>query len=382
MKVVFISGMLPSGHYSQYLTYGLVTQEDIDLIIYTDKDQKNLEIKDCGNIKLVWSKSIKYIYEIIREILGDKPDIIHIQHEINMFGSVGTALIFPLLIFSLRILGYKVITTVHGVVGRKQVNNDFIDLFLKQSLWISPFFVKIFFFYLFWTIPFFSNTVIVHTKILKKILISDYWASRNKIDVIPTAIPQKNITRATKKKYFIYFGYMVRRKGLSYVLEGFKKFIDSNPDTEYKLVMAGGVIKGQEQAFDDIKQEIKKNNLTDRVKILGFIEEKDLDELYGNAYAVVIPAKISVAASGPLYHAVSYGKCVIVSKVGNFLEEIEHLTSGILTENEKWHESLKFAIENPDIVEQIERNNELKSKVRTPLATAKRCIDLYRTIIT
>ncbi|MDP2947710.1 MAG: hypothetical protein Q8N88_06370 [Nanoarchaeota archaeon] len=40
MKVVFISSMLPSCYYSQYTT--------IDLIIYTDKNPKNLLIRGYG----------------------------------------------------------------------------------------------------------------------------------------------------------------------------------------------------------------------------------------------------------------------------------------------------------------------------------------------
>lgn len=380
MKVVFISGMLPSGHYSQYLTSGIIAQDDINLIVYADKDQRNLGIKNCGEIRLVWSKSIKYIYQIVKEVMQDKPDVIHIQHEINMFGGTITALLFPMLVFSLRILGYKVVTTIHGVVERSQVNDDFIKLFLKSFWLIKPFSVKIFFTYLFCTISFFSSAVIVHTERLKRILINDYKASKEKVHVILTAIPQKDIIRAEKKKYFLYFGYMVRRKGIGYMLKGFKKFIEANPESEYKLIMAGGVIKGQEQALVDIKKEISENNLEDRVEIRGFIEEEELDKLYREAYAIVIPAKISIAASGPLYHAVSYGKCVIASGVGNFLEEIEDNKTGILVKNDEWYESFDLVVNNPGIVKRIEKNNEQISSARTPLITARVCVDLYKSL--
>lgn len=381
MKIVFISGMLPSGHYSQYLTSGIVLYKETDLIVYSDKDPKNLSIKGCGKIKPVWSKSIKYIYQIIREVLKDKPDVVHFQHEINMFGSLSTALFFPFLILAVRVLGYKTVTTIHGVVGRNQVDENFINLFMEKSFLAKSFFVKMFFNFIFRLIPLFSNSIIVHTNLLKNVLVDDYGAAEKKINVIPTAIPQKEIKEVLVENYFFYFGYMVRRKGLDYALEGFRKFIEKNPDSDYKLVLAGGVIKGQEKALEEIKSNIKDNNLEDKVFIKGFIEEKEQDDLYGKAKAVIIPAKISIAASGPLYHSVSYGKCVIASKVGNLSEEIKHLETGILTDNNKWDEAFDFVVKNEEVVKKIEINNQRKARIRTPFATAGKCVELYKAVI-
>lgn len=381
MKVVFISGMLPPGHYSQYLTSGFEKQENLDLIIYSDINHANLSIKSHIRIKLVWSRSIKYIYEIVRELRIDKPNIVHIQHEINMFGGIITAIFFPVLLGLLRISGYKVIVTIHGVVAKKQVNDGFINLFMERSLVVNSFFVKIFFGYLFRAIPFFSNAVIVHTNILKNILMSNYGISENKINVIQTAIPQKSVHAASKENYFFYFGYMVRRKGLGYVIEGFRRFIEANPSTNFKFVMAGGVIRGQEKALEEIKKIIKDNKLEERIILKGFVEEDELDALYSSATAVVIPAKISIAASGPLYHARSYGKCIIASKEGNFLEEIDDFESGILTENDKWNEAFEFIIKNPAIVEKIEMNSIKISKDRNPFETAKKHVDIYKKVV-
>ena len=117
---------------------------------------------------------------------------------------------------------------------------------------------------------------------------------------------------------------MVRRKGLGYALEGFRKFIEENPESEYQLVLAGGIIKGQEEAFEEIKDIIKENKLEEKVIIKGFIEENVQDDLYRKAYAVIIPAEVSMGSSGPLFHSVSYGKCVICSKIGHFLEDVDN----------------------------------------------------------
>lgn len=377
MKIVFVSSMLPSGHYSQYITNGLNLQKGIDLIAYTDKNPKNLLIKKCGEIKLVWSKSVKYIYEIIREVRNDKPDIVHLQHELNMYGGITTALLFPLLILMLRILKFRVVVTIHAAVYMKQIDKKFITLFHQESPLIKPSFLKIFFYYLFKSISLLSNSIIVHTNLKRDILTRDYGVLKSKMNVIPIAIPQKEIKNIDKKRYFFCYGYMVRRKGLGFVLEGFRKFIESNPKNKYKLVLAGGIIKGQEKAFDEIKQIIKDNNLHGKVLIKGFVGEAQLNDLYWKAYAVLIPAKISMGSSGPLFHSVSYSKCVIASKVGHFLEDIDHLKTGILTDNNKWHEAFEFAVKNPEIINLIEKNVESKARSRTPFMIAKRYIDVY-----
>lgn len=378
MKVVFISGMLPSGHYSQYITRGLNKQNGLELIVYADKNTKNLEISGCGKIKLVWSKSFAYIWEILKEIRKDKPDIIHLQHELNMYGGISTAVFFPFLLFILRISGHRVITTVHAAVFKSQIDCSFIKLFHQNSSLAKPVFLKLFFHYIYKSISLFSSYLIVHTYLTKEILVNDYGVDKKKINVVPIAIPQKEIDNSRKEKYFFYFGYMVRRKGLGYALEGFRKFIEINPESSYKLVMAGGVIRGQEAALEEIKNIISQNNLEEKVVIKGFITEEEQDELYRRAYAVVIPAKISMGSSGPLFHSVSYGKCVICSKTGHFLEDVEHNKTGILTDNDKWHEAFKLAVENPNLIEEIEKAVEKKARSRTPEMTALEYLKIYK----
>lgn len=373
--------MLPSGHYSQYITSGLCLQREIDLVVYADMDRKNLRLKHCGKIKRVWSKSLKFVSEIIREVDKDKPDIIHIQHEINMFGSLATALVFPWLIFLLRMKRYKIVVTVHAAVYKKQIDKNFIKLFHKEG--VRPVFLRMFFSFLYKFISMFSNAIIVHTNLTKKILTTDYGVSKKKVNVVPAAIPQK-LDIAEKKKikspypYFFYFGYMVRRKGLGFALEGFRKFIARNPKSKFKFVLAGGVIKGQEKALDEIKEMIAKNQFEDRILLKGFIEESEQDGLYANAYAVVIPAIISLGSSGPLYHAESYGKCVIATKVDHFLEDIDDKKTGILIQNDKWDLAFQSAVENPALVRRIEKNVAVKTKSRSPLATAGKYVKIYQ----
>jgi|GEM_PF-2055336 len=381
LKVVFVSGMLPNGHYSQYITAGLASNPNIELTVYTDKRQENLAITGCGTIKPVWSKSWRFFLEIIRELRIDKPNIVHFQHELNMYGGQITAVVFPFLILTARLMGYKVITTVHATVYKGQVDTKFVETFGYDPAKINPFFIKAFFSYVYFTVTNFSNCNIVHTNLTKTILTQDYGAPANKVQVIPTAIPQRDMSDATNDHYFFYFGYMVRRKGLGFALEGFKKFIEKHPESDFKFILAGGVIKGQEQAFDEIKELVKDYSLGHRVEIKGFIGQDVQDDLYTHAYAVVIPAILSMGSSGPLFHSNSYHKCVLTSNIGHFLEDIDDHKTGILVENSKWCEAFEYIVNNPTVVKEIERNIKEKALNRSPEKTASVYVDLYQHLL-
>ncbi len=381
MKVAYVSSMLPSGHYSQYLTEGLDKLRDLKLLVYTEKDPKNLEIEGCGLIKTVWSKSVRYVFQIVRELRIDKPDVVHLQQELNMYGGLTTVILFPVLLFLIRVLGFKVVTTVHAVVYKSQINDSFVHLFHRDPKFLKPFYLKLFFYFLYKTISLFSNQIIVHTNLTRNILVSDYGVNALMVKVIPISIPERQIKNAPRQKYFLYFGYMVRRKGLQYVLEGFKKYLESNPKSDYSLVLAGGVINGQENANNEILEVIKANHLEKHVVVKGFVDEKDLDELYLHAVAVVIPAVLSMGSSGPLFHAVSYGKCVITSKIGHFLEDIDHLETGILTDNSKWDEAIQFVVNNPAKMSLIEGNVLEKARSRTPFIIASKHREVYQELV-
>ncbi len=380
MKIVFISSMLPSGHFSQILTYALAKKRNTTLIVYTDNEPTNLQIKNCGIIRPIWSKTAKYIYEILQHIDEDKPDIIHIQHEFNMYGTIKNAILFPFLPLLLRLKGYKVVVTIHAAVYRKQVNSHFISLFTsKISPVINPLTLALFFDYTYRTISLFTDGLICHSRMMKDILTNDWGVDPTKTYIVPTGIPPKKMSNHSKKKYFLYFGYMVRRNGLQYVLDGFSRFIKKNK--KFKLILAGGTIEGQEYALEEIKNYIKKRGLEKYVQMRGFIDQDQQDALFERAYAVVIPAEISMGSSGRLYHAQSYGKCIIASRVGHFLEDIEDKKDGILIDNRHWHQAFKLVSSNRKLLSQIEENVRKKAKNKSSSHIAKRHLTVYTSII-
>ncbi len=364
MKIVFISSMLPSGHYSQVICSGL--SKKLDLVVYSDNQKENLKIQNCGTVKAVWRKSPHFIFDILTHLSKDKPDLVHFQHELNMFGGQATAVLFPIALLLVKVLGYKTAVTFHGTVAKKDINQKFLYLFHQDKKYMTPTIIRLFFNYIFKVTSLFCDQIFVHTKMAKNILVNDYQIDSKKISNIPIPIPKEKVLKKKQKKYFFYFGYMVRRKGLDYIINGFSDFVKKSPKTPFQLILAGGVIKGQEKALEEVRNLIKKKKLDKKIKIVGFINQKQQDDLYNNAYCTLIPAVITVGSSGPLFHSDSYYKCVIASNIGFFKEDVKHKRTGILTENHKWSFWLDYLAKHPKIVSEIEQNVKHKAITRSP----------------
>lgn len=336
MNVVFVSTLLPETNYFKYLAKAL-EEAGVGITVYADKKEENKKT-DLRNIKLVWSKSIFYPIQIVKELLKESNvDLIHLHHEINMFGGPVTALLYPILLFVLWLHKIKIVTTIHAVVSPEQINEDFLETFAFPSLSFLVWPVKVFFSFLYWLIGYFSCAVIVHTPSLKNYLIKYYNVPESKISVIPHGVPEDVpevisfpdspvFAGLQTNKFACYFGYFHRRKGLEYVLEAFSRVSINYPD--FRLVLAGGTLqKDYEQALKDL---VAKLGLVNRVVFTGFVSQKELYWLLKNSLFVLQPSTYSIAASGPLAQVIAFEKPVLGNDIGVFAEEITDGETGLL----------------------------------------------------
>jgi glycosyltransferase involved in cell wall biosynthesis len=87
-----------------------------------------------------------------------------------------------------------------------------------------------------------------------------------------------------------------------------------------------------------------------------------------------------MGSSGPLFHAMSYGKCVIATREGYFKEDIIHLKTGILTDNTKWKNAFEFAVNHPKLIANIEKNVTKKARDQEPATVARRYVQVYNSL--
>jgi hypothetical protein len=186
-----------------------------------------------------------FIFQILGRLLKDRPEVVHFQHEINMFGGLTTAIVFPFMLIAAKLLKIKVATTVHATVSPNQIDSEFVKTFNQNPKIIKPIFLKLFFSFLYKSICQFSDLCFVHTKTAKQVLLSYYPNGKNKIKVIATAIPLVSQKKYKKKKILLYF-VMPEERSRKY--SRFKNLVKTK--NKFKLLLAGGVIKGGRITFE------------------------------------------------------------------------------------------------------------------------------------
>lgn len=132
--------------------------------------------------------------------------------------------------------------------------------------------------------------------------------------VIPNGVSKPEMREAkeiaerfglSENGYLLYLGRLVPEKGITYLIDGFKKV-----KTDKKLVIAGG--SSDTKSYADALKDRAEGD--DRILFTGFVQGRVLEELYSNAYAYVLPSDLEGMPLS-LLEAMSYGNCCITSDI-------------------------------------------------------------------
>ena len=100
----------------------------------------------------------------------------------------------------------------------------------------------------------------------------------DKLYTIPTCGDVKDYVPMEEEDFILSIGRLVKVKGLKYLVEAMK-------DVDCKLLICG---KGPEEK--NLRKQVSRLNLEDRVEILGYISEEKKAELIGKCKMVVMPS--------------------------------------------------------------------------------------------
>jgi glycosyltransferase involved in cell wall biosynthesis len=287
-------------------------------------------------VKDIWSESILYPFQIFREVLKDKPDVVHVQHEFNMFGPMSTALIFPVLLLLLRLSGAKTVVTLHAVVTPGEVDAEFATKFaFPRSLWLL---LRIVIAAIYHSTLYLSPRVIVHAMVLKHELERAYSGNSERICHIPIGVeevptkvvPGKWTKLLARKKVILFFGYLGERKGVEYLVRAFREV--SMYHADWTLVVAGGVLPYSGPYVGRLTKLISDLGIEERTIFLTTtpFPPDELHELFHLAEFVVLPYTMSISGSLVLSFAMQHGKPVVASDLGVLSEEIGYGQVGLL----------------------------------------------------
>jgi glycosyltransferase involved in cell wall biosynthesis len=344
MKVVFIGTFTPETNYTRDLSvyFQKILQKGDTLYLCGTKGE---DVKDAYSpkVKPVWKKNWRYIFDIVQYVQEVKPDVIHLQHEFKMFGGFATALTYPFLLATLRILGYPLVVTVHGVVAQKQVNREFLESFNVKPNALMKYVVIAFFSYVYISIIFLANKVTVHAPPLKKVLEGYSFMASKKVVVIDHGIREihnldskqsshidKKFPMIKGKNLILIFGLFSPRKGYEYLIRTYDKVLREKHLNNWVLGLVGDVKDEFLPYKEKIVDLIQELGLEKKVLITGYIDGVEIDEFYRNAKIVVIPAIISFNTSGALSLSLAYKKPLITANVKPLADEVSSNNFGLL----------------------------------------------------
>lgn len=312
--------------YTKNLATNILIHKEDEIYILCNKLNGKSEsyLEDNINIIRCFDKNPKFFIQLLKEITKIKPDAIHFQQELSLFGGIATAYLLQWLLFFLR--KHNLIITLHGVVSLKSINKDFIkENNSNLPVWLT----KIAFYIIYKPLCIWPRKIIVHEEYFKNILIDEYKVKKDKIEVIYHGVENlKCIPRDSacemlnidsNKDICLFMGYLTGYKGIDLLIEGFAEYCKINKNA-FLLIGAGEhpKLKNDRDYLKEYKRlEDKAKNLISENQYCwaGFIEEADIVNYYSACDVLVFPYTTAMSFSGPAALAIGYEKPFLASDV-------------------------------------------------------------------
>lgn len=279
---------------------------------------------DLGIVRC-WTPSWRYALSVWREVRRRRSTLVHVQHELFLFGDGLKAGLFPLLLWLLR-LHTTVVVTLHGVPPLAGLNREFLK---ENGLRGHPILLRLGLALFFRAIVAGAHLIIVHENVLKERLRREYRCPPDKITVLPhgVEVPEESgslpSVEASKqelglagKRVILYLGYLTGYKGVEVLVDAVARAVPDHPD--WVLLLGGGPHprRLEERDYQRYLREIEERieRLGSQAKALGFVPEERLATVFRAADVVVFPYRVVLASSGPLALCVRYDRPFLASK--------------------------------------------------------------------
>jgi glycosyltransferase involved in cell wall biosynthesis len=380
----------PNGGVSMYIN-NIVAEQKLtlsdEIVILCEKDESAVSKNLSDNVQLLrcFNKDLRFIFQIARAVHQVKPDIIHFQHEPALFGGFINSLLLPVLIFFLQ--RSNCIITIHGVISQQVINKKFIS---ENNSSVPIWLVRMVFQLLYIPYRWLSIPVIVHERIFKHILNTEYGVPEHLISHIPLGVedvtPVAKVTARSRvhlpagKKIILYMGYLTGRKGIELLINGFAQYSAEHSDAYLVLGCGKHPAMAADANYTDyytsVQKAAQKSLKTDSYQWVGFIPEDQIGLYYSAADVCIFPYTAFISSSGPMAYAIGYECPFLASDV--FADAIEE-------------QSLLFK-RNPEALakkiteffthqKQFHREVVSMKKQRTYAITVKKMYQLYKSLL-
>lgn len=253
---------------------------------------------------------LKYYVRLIAYATTAKPTLFHLlwNNKFELFDRT-------LLTIYYKLLGKKVVFTVHNVNAGKRDSND---------SWLNRLSLKIQYELL--------DHIFVHTDAMKTELIAEFNIPDAKVSVIPfginNTVPNTELSRVEARqrlgieqndKTLLFFGNIAPYKGVEYLVAAFGRLLENDPT--YRLLIVGAP-KGPEDYWKGIQKTISDTGVGERViQKIEYIPD-EATELYFKATDLIVLPYTHVFQSGVLFLGYSFGVPAVAADVGPLRQEI------------------------------------------------------------
>lgn len=162
-------------------TASLLEYVRVPVTVLAQKDASG-DAPGVAGIARIWEPNLGLPFQVLAAVRRLAPDLLHVQHEFNLYGGLVQGMFLTATLLWLRKRGLKVVTTVHGVVPFDAVTAEFL---LRNSLPGSVYFVRRAFRLSYEAIAAASDLLVVHHDYFRHVLSEEYGIRPEKIEVIP-----------------------------------------------------------------------------------------------------------------------------------------------------------------------------------------------------
>jgi len=322
---------------SKGVVFDLIGSDELDLPEFRDQfGVKFLNLRGSLEPDADFGKKafrvLMYYIRLLAYAATAKPGIFHILWN-NKFEHFDRTL----LMLYYRILGKRIVLTVHNVNADKRDSKD--TLLNRLTLRVQ---YRL------------THHIFVHTEKMKRELSEEYGVRSKRITVIPfginNAAPTTSLTPAEAKrrlglrgdeKALLFFGRITPYKGLEYLIAAFRQVVARGDN--YRLMIAGRQDRCQEY-WSAIQEGIREDVETGRLLLRAdFIPDSEVEVYFKAADVLVLPYR-DIYQSGVLFLGHGFGLPVLAADVGSLKDEIVEGRTGFAFKPED-SEDLARAIE-------------------------------------
>jgi glycosyltransferase involved in cell wall biosynthesis len=374
VKVALITNYPPTrGRLSEYALNLVGELEKCPSINHIDIITENttneiIQINEKVTLHRVWkSDNPLTLILILKKIITLKPDIVHFNIHMAVFGQSRISNFIGLsLPFLSRIIGFKTISTLHNFVEKIDIKQTgFKDTFINR---FSAFLVT----KLIASSSSVTLTMKSHTDFFNK-----RYHCKNAV-TIPHGT-WKNISnnqeQVCKKDSILYIGHSGPYKDINLLFDAFN--ILERKNRGLKLIIAGASHPNYPNYLDKYKKD------TNNVSFTGYIPENQLQAIFEQTNAVILPYLTCTGTSGIAHLASSYGTPMVTTDLPEF-RELAKEGCGLLisAHNPKaLAEKIEEILDNPKLALELKERNIAFASSRSWKIVAEHFCSLYEKLL-